>query len=178
MAFKKNNYDDSKVREFGIKFTKDAFNLLFESHPNCKAIDLIDPNDYSFGVELERGGWLGNFWENDYSFVSGMAIRTINVPIRKLKYWYNTVYNKRVPNNDKLYKKKLTKQNYSSYNDERLLSFISLPLRPKPSNDDVILSKSSFNFLFSSVNLLTSSVLMTSTILSTVISFITSLVII
>jgi hypothetical protein len=101
MVIKTKNYDDSKVREFGIKFTKDAFNLLFESHPNCKAIDLIDPNDYSFGVELERGGWLGNFWENDYSFVSGMAIRTINVPIRKLKYWYTTVYNKRVPNNDK-----------------------------------------------------------------------------
>ena len=47
MVIKTKNYDDSKVREFGIKFTKDAFNLLFESHPNCKAIDLINPDDYS-----------------------------------------------------------------------------------------------------------------------------------
>ena len=59
-----------------------------------------------------------------------------------------------------------------------LLSFISLPLRPKPSRDEVILSKSSFNFLFSSVNLLTSSVLITSTILSTITSFMISLVMI
>jgi len=98
MGFKKNNYDDSKVREFGIKFTKDVFNLLFESHPNCKAIDLINPDDYSHGVELERGGWTGNFWDSDYSLISGLESRTINIPIRKLKYWYSNVNDERTPN--------------------------------------------------------------------------------
>ena len=98
MVFKKNNYDDSKVREFGIKFTKDVFNLIFESHPNCKAIDLINPDDYSHGVELERGGWTGNFWDSDYSLISGLESRTINIPIRKLKYWYSNVNDERIPN--------------------------------------------------------------------------------
>ena len=98
MAFKKNNYDDSEVREFGVKFTKDVFNLLFESHPNCKAIDLINPDDYSYGVELEKGGWAGNFWDSDYSLISGLELRTINIPIRKLKYWYTVINDKLIPN--------------------------------------------------------------------------------
>jgi hypothetical protein len=98
MAFKKNNYDDSEVREFGVKFTKDVFNLLFESHPNCKAIDLINPDDYSYGVELEKGGWTGNFWDNDYSLISGLESRTINIPIRKLKYWYTVINDELIPN--------------------------------------------------------------------------------
>ena len=101
MRFYKKDYDDSEVREFGIKFMGDKFNLQLESHPNNKEIDLIDPNDYSFGVELEKGGWSGDFWLNHYSTVSCLEFRTINVPIRKQKYWYSFDNKKWIPNNSK-----------------------------------------------------------------------------
>jgi hypothetical protein len=47
---------------------------------------------------LERGGWTGNFWDSDYSLISGLELRTINIPIRKLKYWYNIVNDEITPN--------------------------------------------------------------------------------
>ena len=101
MGFRKNNYDDSEVREFGKKFTKDVLNLIFECHSNSKAIDLISADNPLFGVELERGGWTGNFWTNDYSLISGVGFRTINIPIRKTKYWYKKVNEEYTPNKNK-----------------------------------------------------------------------------
>lgn len=98
---KKRNYDDSKVREFGIEFTKDVLGLILESHPNKYAIDLIEPDNYEFGVEMERGGWKGNYWENDYSLISELPYRTVNIPIRKRKYWYKYVDGEWVVNENK-----------------------------------------------------------------------------
>jgi len=91
MAFIKRNYDDSEVREFSKKFLKEVFDLNFDCHSNSKAIDLINVDDETIGAELEKGGWSGNFWSNDYSLMSGLGYRTINIPIRKAKYWYNKV---------------------------------------------------------------------------------------
>lgn len=101
MIFIKKNYDDSEVREFGKKFVKEVFDILLECHPNQKAIDLISTEDESFGVELERGGWSGNFWESDYSMITGIGFRTINVPMRKAKYWYDRYGDKLFPNKNK-----------------------------------------------------------------------------
>lgn len=92
------SYDDTEVREFSKKFLKEVFNLDLKDHPNSKAIDLIDENDNSFGVELEKGGWMGNLWEHKYSFMSGQEFRTINIPYRKLKYWYTNFNNNLEPN--------------------------------------------------------------------------------
>ena len=100
MKFRKKNYNDAPVREFGIKFIKEVFDLVFENHPNSKSIDLICSDDKTFGVELERGGWSGNFWVNDYSLISGLITRTINIPIRKLKYWYTVSNCTFAPNNN------------------------------------------------------------------------------
>lgn len=101
MAFIKKNYDDSEVREFSKKFLKEVFDLNFDCHSNSKAIDLINVEDETLGAELEKGGWSGNFWSNDYSFISGLGFRTINIPIRKAKYWYNKVGDNLVPNDNK-----------------------------------------------------------------------------
>ena len=74
---------------------------MFESHPNSKSIYLICVDDNSFGVELERGGWIGDFWENEYSLISGYDFRTVNIPIRKVKYWYDKVGDTITPNKNK-----------------------------------------------------------------------------
>lgn len=101
MGFIKKNYDDSEVREFAKKFVKDVFSLSFESHKNLRGIDLVNVEDKEFGIELEKGGWHGDFWENDYSLISGMEFRTVNIPIRKMKYWYDKKEGVYVPNKNK-----------------------------------------------------------------------------
>lgn len=101
MGYIKRSFDDTEVRNFAKIFIKEVFNILFESHPNSKAIDLICVDDDSFGVELERGGWIGDFWENEYSLISGYDFRTVNIPIRKVKYWYDKVGDTIIPNKNK-----------------------------------------------------------------------------
>lgn len=102
MAFIRKNFDDTPVREFGIKFTKEQFGLIFENHPNRTAIDLIDPTDYNTGVEMEGGGWEGDFWTNNkYSTISKLGFGTINIPIRKTKYWYDKINEIFIPNKKK-----------------------------------------------------------------------------
>ncbi len=88
MFFKK-NYDDELVRKEVIKFYKKNFNInLGQTNPDSKLIDLTGYTDTYFGVEVERGGWNGNFWENkNYCLISGCEHPTINIPIRKEKYW-------------------------------------------------------------------------------------------
>jgi hypothetical protein len=98
MGYIKRYYDDSEVREFAKKFVKDVFNLNFESHKNLRGIDLINVEDNTFGIELEKGGWYGDFWENDYSLISGEEFRTVNIPIRKTKYWYDKKDGELFPN--------------------------------------------------------------------------------
>jgi hypothetical protein len=101
MGYIKRYYDDSEVREFAKKFVKDVFNLNFESHKNLRGIDLINVEDNTFGIELEKGGWYGDFWENDYSLISGEEFRTVNIPIRKTKYWYDKKDGELFPNKNK-----------------------------------------------------------------------------
>ena len=83
------SFDDSAVRNFLIEFFKDNFNLLLtETPPNDKLIDLTGTTETLIGVEGEGGKWTGDFWSNDsYSLISGLGVRTINIPIRKEKYW-------------------------------------------------------------------------------------------
>jgi hypothetical protein len=102
MAFIRRNFDDTPVREFGIKFSKEVFGYEFISHPNKTAIDLISPDDPNFGAEMEGGGWEGDFWSNEkYSLISNLGVRTINIPIRKTKYWYDKINEVLLPNKKK-----------------------------------------------------------------------------
>jgi hypothetical protein len=101
MGYIKWNYDDTEVRNFAIQFIKNVFDLNFESHKNLRGIDLINIEDRSFGIELERGGWKGDLWVNNYSLMSGLNFRTINIPIRKIKYWYDKKNNIYLPNRNK-----------------------------------------------------------------------------
>lgn len=86
---KRTSFDDSAVRKAVIDFFKKQFNLiLVETPPEKKIIDLISEDDNLLGIEVEHGKWKNNFWENDsYSLISGQDFRTINIPIRKEKYW-------------------------------------------------------------------------------------------
>ena len=102
MAFIRRTLDDTPVREFGIQFTKDKFGYDFISHPIKNKIDLINPDDETFGAEMEGGGWEGNFWDNEkYHGISNIGKATINIPIRKVKYWYNKTDNGLSPNKNK-----------------------------------------------------------------------------
>ena len=90
MGYFKRNTNDAPVRKFGIQFTKERFGYVFEEHPNRFAIDLINPNDEKNGCEMEAGSWTGDLWDNDgYNNLSNVGEPTINIPIRKLKYWYD-----------------------------------------------------------------------------------------
>ena len=102
MAFIRRTLDDTPVREFGIQFTKDKFGYDFISHQIKNKIDLISPDDETFGAEMEGGGWEGNFWDNEkYYGISNIGEATINIPIRKVKYWYNKTDNGLSPNKNK-----------------------------------------------------------------------------
>jgi hypothetical protein len=83
------NYDDHLVRNEVIKFYKKNFKIVLEeTNPTHKLIDLTGMTESYFGVEVERGGWTGNFWDNEnYSMISGLGFPTINIPRRKEKYW-------------------------------------------------------------------------------------------
>lgn len=89
---RKTSFDDSLVRNAVIKFFKENFNISLIHNPKHNKIDLLEINDSEFGVEVEHGKWVGNFWENDsYSYISGQKFRTVNIPGRKEKYWQDYV---------------------------------------------------------------------------------------
>ncbi len=83
------SYNDKPVRDAVKEFYKRHFDILLEETPHeLKIIDLTGVTDTELGVEVEGGKWTGNFWTNDaYSLISGQEFRTINIPIRKEKYW-------------------------------------------------------------------------------------------
>lgn len=83
------NYDDTLVRNAVIEFFKKTFDInLFPTPPNLKLIDLTGDTESSIRVEVEHGKWNNDFWENEkYSLISNLGFQTINIPIRKEKYW-------------------------------------------------------------------------------------------
>jgi hypothetical protein len=89
------NFDDTLVRNFLIKFFKETFDMNLYSNPKIRKIDLLSNDDQYLGVEGEHGKFVGNFWENDYySTISNLGFKTLNVPIRKDKYWLDVVKDK------------------------------------------------------------------------------------
>jgi len=96
------SFDDTLVRNASIEFFKKRFNIKLKSNDELYKIDLLGINDSLLGVEVEHGKWNGNFWDVDsYSLdLTGLDYRTINIPIRKEKYWkdLNLYYKKEIPN--------------------------------------------------------------------------------
>ena len=91
------SYDDSLVRNKVIEFGKEVLKLKLKHHPKQRKIDLIGIDDSELGVEVERGGWNGDFWSTPtYCNISGLEFSTINIPIRKEKFWkeYNMWFGK------------------------------------------------------------------------------------
>ena len=103
------SFDDTLVRNAVIEFFKKRFNVELKSNEVEKKIDLLGINDNLLGVEVEHGKWNGNFWNVDsYSLnLTGLDYRTINIPLRKEKYWkdVNLYRGKEIinPSSEKIY---------------------------------------------------------------------------
>ena len=62
--------------------------LKLKENPKQRKIDLLSVKDSELGVEVENGHWKGDLWETpSYCNLSGLDFPTINIPIRKEKYW-------------------------------------------------------------------------------------------
>lgn len=105
--FKRTNFNDNPVRHAVINFFKSKFGVILNETPQeMKVIDLTGATETLLGVEVEGGGWSGDFWSNNsYCMISGHDFKTINIPIRKSKYWMEKYrrYNKDIvnPSHDK-----------------------------------------------------------------------------
>lgn len=81
-------YNDTLVRNAVIKFFKQKFKVTLKENDLHNKIDLVGVKNPKMGVEVEHGKWSGDFWVNDnYSLISEQKFRTVNIPIRKEKYW-------------------------------------------------------------------------------------------
>ncbi len=101
-GFTKKSLDDSLVKNFVVKIMKETFGINAHINPEHNKIDLLCDDDPDLGIEVEHGKWENNFWENDsYSLLSGVGFRTINIPIRKRKYWLNEHKGKQNPRAEK-----------------------------------------------------------------------------
>lgn len=90
MAFlKRTNYNDEPVRVAVIDFFDKNFGVSLDETPHeMRVIDLTGKTETLLGVEVEGGGWSGCFWKNEkYCMISNAGFPTINIPIRKHKYW-------------------------------------------------------------------------------------------
>jgi hypothetical protein len=83
------NYDDHLIKRRAIRFFAKSFGVALEINPTPKKIDLLIVGKPHIGVEVERGGWSGDFWVNDYSLRSKQQFRTVNMPRRKAEYFLN-----------------------------------------------------------------------------------------
>ena len=83
------SYNDEPIRLAVIDLYKKFFDIeLIQTPPEKRLIDLVMKDNPLYGYEVEHGKWKGNFWENNnYSLISGLEFRTINIPLRKEKYW-------------------------------------------------------------------------------------------
>jgi len=82
------NSDDTKVRNKIIEFAKEQWGIKLMHNPKQRKIDLLRVDDIEFGVEVEHGHWKGNLWKTpSYCLLSNLGFPTINIPIRKEKYW-------------------------------------------------------------------------------------------
>lgn len=88
MGYLKNNdYDDTAVRHFVKKIFESDFNIKLKDG-KYKKIDLVCEDNPHMGVEVERGGWEGDFWSNEkYCMITKSGFPTINIPQRKEHYW-------------------------------------------------------------------------------------------
>jgi len=81
-------FNDTLVRNATIVFFSEKFGIELKHNEKHNKIDLVGVKDKKLGVEVEHGKWSGNFWQNDnYSLISEQDFRTVNIPIRKEKYW-------------------------------------------------------------------------------------------
>jgi len=88
------SFNDELVRKAVTTFYNDKFEILLEeTPPELRLIDLTGATKTDLGVEVERGGWTGDFWSNEkYCMLTNLPFKTINIPIRKEKYWLDIYY--------------------------------------------------------------------------------------
>jgi hypothetical protein len=96
------SFNDGPVRRAVIEFFNNQFDILLNETPHeMRVIDLTGATQTELGVEVEGGGWTGCFWSNEkYCLISNLGYPTVNIPIRKEKYWLEeyVFYNKKKEN--------------------------------------------------------------------------------
>lgn len=92
------SYNDTEVRKKIIEFSREYLGLSMKQNPKQRKIDLIGrKKNPDVGIEVEKGGWLGDFWSTpSYCDLTDLKFSTVNIPIRKEKYWkeYNMWFGK------------------------------------------------------------------------------------
>jgi len=89
------DYDDKVCRKYGIESAIDILGYELEVNPegDGKSVDLRAKHEHNIGVEVERGHWIENFWEDDYySTLSNLGFQTVNMPKRKGRYYQPSYY--------------------------------------------------------------------------------------
>jgi hypothetical protein len=85
------SFDDWVIKKKVVEIAPQLLGLTLKINENNdgKGIDLICVDNPEIGVEVERGGWFGDFWKDLYYSTEVMkwGFPTLNMPDRKLKYW-------------------------------------------------------------------------------------------
>ena len=85
------SFDDYVIKKKVVEIAPQllGLNLKINENHDGKGIDLICVDNPEIGVEVERGGWFGDFWKDLYYSTEVMkwGFSTLNMPDRKLRYW-------------------------------------------------------------------------------------------
>jgi len=87
---KNESFDDNDVKNKILEISKDllGFETKINNEDDGKGIDLVAVHDELIGIEVERGGFVHDLWEDkQYGWLSGFEHPTVNIPDRKIKYW-------------------------------------------------------------------------------------------
>jgi len=87
------SYDDYVVKTKIVEVSEEILGFKTKINEKEKDIDLISLHDPNLRIEVERGGWFGDFWSDPYySNLSSLGFQTLNMPDRKLRYWMEYYY--------------------------------------------------------------------------------------
>jgi len=85
------SFDDWVIKNKVVEIAPQllGLNLKINEDHNGKGIDLVCVDNPEIGVEVERGGWFGDFWKDLYysTEIVKWGFPTLNMPDRKLRYW-------------------------------------------------------------------------------------------
>lgn len=90
---KNESYDDFVVKNKIVEISEELLGFKTKINDMEKDIDLLSIDDPELRVEVERGGWFGDFWSDEhYCNKTNLGFYTLNMPDRKIRYWREHYY--------------------------------------------------------------------------------------